>query len=293
VAQLTADHNHANEENTVDLFPGTSLEPLPPPFEASLTVAWAFTALAGGALIALLPWAILRLVRQRNSVPLLALLGGGFASLNEPLIDHMVHVAWPTGLPGDWIHVFGLNVPPLIVPCYMVFVGGTGYWAYHRFRQGVGYGQVFAVWSLMCLSDIVLEVPGVQMGAYKYYGQQTFFVFDFPLHIAWANGTSFLLVGLLLYTLLPRARGWERPAVAFFAPVFGFMGGWAVADWPVWIANNSNVSLTVANVLALGSLVLSVLAVHTMARIVLADQATGDSRLAKTADVSSSALTNV
>lgn len=276
----------------MDLLPAISLEPLPPPFAASLTVAWAFTALAGGALIALLPWAVLALVRRRNAVPLLVLLGGAFCSLNEPLIDHMVHVAWPTGLPGDWVHVFGLDVPPLIVPCYMVFVGGTGYWAYHRFRQGVTYGQVYVVWAFMCLSDIVLEVPGVQMGAYKYYGYQTLSVLDFPLHVAWANGTSFLLVGLLLYTLLPRARGWERPAVAFFAPVFGFMGGWAVADWPVWIGNNSNVSPTQANLLALGSLVLSVLAAHVMARIVLATQAGRRTPNVTAAEQSRSALTS-
>ena len=80
--------------------------------------------------------------------------------------------------------------------------------------------------------------------------------------------------------------------IDFFAPVFGFMGGWAVADWPVWIGNNSNVSATQANLLALGSLVLSVLAVHVMARIVLSTQAARRTPTVTATEPSRSALTS-
>jgi hypothetical protein len=248
------------------------LRTIPDTFLAGNTIGWIFTAWAGGAVVAIFPWALRQYMRDKDYVPMLVMLGGLLCAFCEPLIDHMVHLWYPWDLPGEFITAFGVRIPALIPPCYVVFVSATGYWAYSRMRRGITYSGVFKVWLWMCVADLLLEIPGVQMGAYKYYGLQTFFILKFPLHIAWANGVAFLLVGFLLHTLLPRTTGWERVAVSFLAPTFGFIAGWAIADWPTWLALNSDLSLLPATMASLCSLALSVLAVHAIARVVVATQ---------------------
>lgn len=241
-------------------------QPVPAGFEAGATVGWLFTLWAGGAVVVLIPWAIRRWRKRNDYVPLLVLVGALGTATVEPIIDHMSHLWWATDLPGPFLKAFGLDIPALMPPCYAVFVMSS-YWVYTRLQRGSGYRDVFLMWATISVGDVVLEVPGVQLGAFRYYGDQPFEFLGFPPHVAWTNGTAFLLIGAILQVLLPRTTGWERAAVAFAAPAFGFTAGWAATAWPVWVGLNSSASNAVLHVCAVGALLLSLTLVHLMARV--------------------------
>src|SRR3954454_17692279 len=65
-------------------------------FEALFFLFWA------GLLVVViaLPWAISRVVKHKDWLPLLALGAGFITSLGEPMLDLVGHLRWSTGLQG-------------------------------------------------------------------------------------------------------------------------------------------------------------------------------------------------
>src|SRR3954447_6585231 len=95
------------------------LLPSPPPFSATDFEAWFFLFWAGALVVGLaLPWAIIRLKRHGDWLPILALTAGFITSLGEPMLDLVGHLRWAQNLAGPAFNNFGIDIPILIPPCY-------------------------------------------------------------------------------------------------------------------------------------------------------------------------------
>jgi hypothetical protein len=249
-----------------------AIHPVPLSFHAGATGKWLFTIWAGGGAVVVLPWVLYRLAKFRDVLPILLWIGGLICSLAEPMLDLIGHLWYPLNLPGPAFKAFDLSVPLLIPPCYTFFVSGMGYIAYRRFAKGgLTVRKVYLLWGAIASSDLALEIPGVAPNIYKYYGKEPFTVFHFPMHWAWMNGTSFLVVGFLVWLLAPRVQGW-RKIVFLFATVLGFTASYGIVGWPAFLALNAKLSNPMMHVVDLGSLALALAVVYGIAKVVIAMQ---------------------
>jgi hypothetical protein len=249
-----------------------AIQPVPLGFHAGSTGKWLFTIWAGGGAILVLPWVLYRLAKFKDVLPILLWIGGLICSLAEPMLDLIGHLWYPLNLPGPAFKAFDLSVPLLIPPCYTFFVSGMGYVAYRRFLKGnLTVGKVYLLWLAIASSDLALEIPGVGPSIYKYYGAEPFTIFHFPLHWAWMNGTSFLVVGFLVWLLAPRLQGW-RKIMFLFATVLGFTASYGIVGWPAFLALNAKMSNVMMHVIDLGSLALCLVVVYGIAKVVIAMQ---------------------
>ena len=241
--------------------------PVPADYMANELVGNLFTFWAGGFGLAVIPWALYRLIKKKDDIPLLMIFGGFICSLLEPMLDNLGHLWWPTNLPGPSFVGFELNVPYLIPPCYVFFIAMTGYWAYLKFKQGLDVKGVFVVWALISCTDIIMEMPGTATQAYIYYGDASFKVLGFPLAWGWLNGTSMLMVGFLLWLIEPHLQGWKR---IFIVPsVITAMGAsYGITAWPYFMSLNWDMPWLYTRLLTLLSFAICIMTVRFVAAVV-------------------------
>ena len=108
-------------EKWMEMSPGKVL-PVPEDLVVNDIVANLFTVWAGGFGLAVIPWALYRLFKSKDDLPILMIGGGFIVSILEPMLDHLGHLWWPTDLPGPAFQGFDLNIPYLIPPCYVFFI---------------------------------------------------------------------------------------------------------------------------------------------------------------------------
>jgi hypothetical protein len=274
-----------------NLLAATTL-PVPSDYKAGTVSMWLFTLWAGGFALLVLPYVLYRLRRYGDTVLLFTWIGGFICSLGEPMLDHLGHLWWPTNLPGPAFSAYDLNVPLLIPPCYVAFVAMTGYFAYRMMNRGLSVRQVFYVWLAIASTDLALEFPGVLTNVYKYYGNEPFYLGNFPMHWGWLNGTGMLMVGFLLWALVPRLRGLQRGLV-LLVPVTAFLGSYGMTSWPAFMSINANLSTFWMDVVDLGSLALCLLVVWGVAETVAKREPAVTGDLAATRELAAVATNGV
>jgi hypothetical protein len=246
------------------------IKTIPPHYAAGSTSRWLFTMWAGGFALLVLPWCLLQLRRHRDVVPLFVWLGGFVISLGEPELDHLGHMWWPTNLPGTAFKGYGLHVPILNPLCYVFFIAMLGYVSYRLFERGLTLQQLFLLFAVFGIVDMVLEIPGTSTHVYEYYAPQPLDVGGFPMHWAWLNASGMLGGGFLLYLVVPRVKGiWK--AVIVLLPAYGFAGAYGLIGWPAWMSLNWNMSRAESACVDLFSLVLAVIVVRGIGEVVCTD----------------------
>jgi hypothetical protein len=218
------------------ILPATTAPLHPTSFEG-----WFFTAYAGAAVVLLaLPWALRRLQKHRDWLPILMLIGGAITSLGEPQLDLVSHLRWANNLPGPAFTMFGLHVPALIPPCYMLFMGLESYWLLMLLQRGITKRQFAWAAFFVGLSDAIMENPGLMMHTYEYYGHQPFKFGDFVYYYAFTNSVAICTIAVLAYFLWPRVKGngWMMLAIVPLG-IIGTTIGEFGTGFPVFLALNS------------------------------------------------------
>jgi hypothetical protein len=213
--------------------------PSPPPFEAGPIASMVFFFIAGAAVVLVaLPWAIKAAVKDRRFLPLIAIAGGLLCSLLEPMLDLLGHLRWARDLPVAFSN-FGIDVPWLIPPCYAAFLGLESYFCYYMLRKGITVKQCFMVFGVGIITDAIMETVGLNLHIYEYYGIQPYTVFKFPYWWGFINGTSFFVVGAIMWSLVPKLTG-ARKLWLILAPPCGMGATYFSVGWPHLLAINSN-----------------------------------------------------
>ena len=118
-------------------------------------------------------------------------------------------------------------------------------------------------YGLFWLANFALEMPGLNLGIYQYYGDQPFKLFGFPLWMAMTNAVMPLLGGALLNLFKDVLTG---PRVLLAIPMMPMVTGMPqiAIGWPTWLALNSGGGPVVTHAAALISLGLSLTAVYLL-----------------------------
>jgi hypothetical protein len=246
------------------------LLPAAAPLHPTSFEGWFFTAYAGALVVLLaLPWACLCIKRRRDYLPLLALCAGAITSLGEPMLDHVGHLRWADNLPGPAFSNFGLHIPALIPPCYMLFMGLEAYWIYTMIQRGINQKQFMLMFAACGISDAIMEHPGIAMHAYEYYGNQPFKDGLFPFYWSFTNGVAICTIAVLIHFTWPvvKNKGWMMLAILPLGIIGTTMGEFG-AGFPVFLAINANIATWLQWVIGSLTLVLSVAWIRVLAEIV-------------------------
>ena len=249
-----------------EISPGKML-PVPEGLAVNDLVAVLFTVWAAATALVLLPWVIRVWLKDNDPTPFCMMIGGVLCSTLEPMLDNLGHLWWPTDLPGPAFIGYSLNVPYLIPCSYAGFLGMISYWTYTKMRDGIDVKGLFVVFLVVCVSDMLLEIPGTALGAYVYYGDQPFELLGFPMAWAWINAIAMLFGGFLLWAIRPHLTGMKR-ALIILVPVMGGSAGYGVSGWLFFLALNWEMPMYLAYLLTLISLALSLLIVYFVAMVV-------------------------
>ena len=209
--------------------------------------------------VAFVGFALYRYTLKKDSVPLFMSASGIIAFFNEGNYDILVHLTQPANslLPVFWTggQPMGLG---FMVGYWGVFTLVT-YFSYCFLARGLNTKGFWKLWAGIALACLIIEIPGVQMGVYKYQGEQTLRIFGYPAYNLWINATGWLLSGLLIAILAPVLNGWKRWLLSVL-PCCGFAISWGICDIPVVCALNiASLPLWAMYALMLVSLGLSIM----------------------------------
>jgi hypothetical protein len=234
---------------------------------------WLFTAYAGALVVLLaLPWALRVRYKRGDPLPLLMLGAGAITSLGEPMLDHVGHLRWAENLPGPAFSNFGLHIPALIPPCYMLFMGLEAYWIYTMIQRGITKRQFGLMAIAVGLSDAIMEHPGLAMHTYQYYGNQPFKDGLFPWYWSFTNTVAICTIAILVHFLWPRlkGRGWLVAAVLPLGIIGTTMGEFG-SGFPVFLAINANMATWLQWLVGSLTLVIAVVWIQVLAELVASE----------------------
>jgi hypothetical protein len=235
-----------------------------PDAAAVVFTVFVFLLALGGAVAAIVRW--------RAGDRLLALMFASalIASFNEPIVDHLGHLWYPTDLPLGLFTTLGIRIPALVPPAYAFFGGVAAYYAWTRLRRGILTRDLMRMFVALSLFDLLLEYPGTGLHAYSYYGAQPFRVFTMPLWWVPLAGCAMLLPAFLLYLLEPRLHGRSRLLLLATMPV-GFWCAYGPLAAPTFLALNTDVPEVVRWGAATVTIALCFLAAMCVARFAATD----------------------
>jgi hypothetical protein len=234
-----------------------------------------FTIVCGLPVALVLALALRGIVKDRNIVLPIFLLGGMLGIFVEPILDYMGGVWWP--LYGGWdaFTLLGVNIPVLVILVYPWLLGGQGYLAYRAFEQGITRTRLWCLVGLFGLSDIVLETIGIAaLGVYRYFGTQPLNFWGLPLWYVPCNAIGPVVAGALTHLLHRRLTGVRLLAVAPLLPM-SFVGVYAAIGFPVWISLNSGWTMWAAVLAGLATFALGCLAVMVVEEATLRRSGSG------------------
>jgi len=207
-------------------------------------------------------WVINDSRKSRRVLPLMILLGAMVASLQECLYDVFCNVWYAQYGATPMYRIFNISVPLWMLPAYGWYIGGLGYFMYKKFRDGITAGQVWKLYALFWVANLLLEVPALQIGnIYAYYGNQPFELLGFPVWMAATNSLPPILFGITFSALDDVLRGPRAIFAVAIAPMIVGAGEMA-AGWPMFLALNSGVGVNVTRAAALVTLALSLLVTY-------------------------------
>ncbi len=212
--------------------------------------------------------------RTGSAVGFLLLLAGAATVINEPVVD-VLGLCWfakqgSIGLLTAW----GVTIPAFMLPVYCWYVGGQSLLAFAAMQAGMSTGRVYRLYGIFALVNVALELPGLNMGIYAYYGNQPFEVFGFPLWWPICNALMPIVMAALVHVLLPSLRGFSSLLVILLGPMAAGMTNGAIGI-PVWVALNSSAPAWVGYCAAVISLILGLTLAFLLTRVVAPAGASG------------------
>jgi hypothetical protein len=236
-----------------------------PPVEMVMPPINTAVAIANGAILALVAlWVAKQARRDRSPIPLLILLGAAVSSLQEPIYDIVGAVWYPDHQSVAYLRAFNVSIPLWLIPGYAWYIGGLGNYMVKVMRDGGGrplWQYYFVFW----LANFALEMPGLNLGIYRYYGDQPFRLFGFPLWMAVTNGLMPLMIGALFNSLRGVLKG---PAVLLTVVLVPMVVGTAqiAAGWPIWLALNAGIGVSGTSAAALVSLAFAFCIIYVLSK---------------------------
>jgi hypothetical protein len=203
--------------------------------------------------------------RERSPIAALFMVGGALAMFMEPIVDVLGQVWFPRN--GQWrlFETWGRPIPWFIV-VYIWYVGGQAFIAYRQLEKGGRGHDIWKLYGIFFLANVICETPGLYMNLYAYYGHQPLNFFRLPLWWPAVNAAMPILAGTLVFLLRPYLQGWRVLAVILLIPAADGMANAAVA-WPTWNALNTRLPAAVVWAAGCLTVALATLMIHFIALV--------------------------
>lgn len=218
---------------------------LPYDLAAHPVFSWLFMAVGAVFFAASAAWAAYESRRLSTAIPILALIGGVVAALEEPWINTMIQLWYPRDSP---LIVFTAmeHAQPLYV--FLVYPGFVGLGAYVVYRSLVKHPDGRHLWRFfvgIVVMDLAFEFPTTAAGVFYYYGNQPMqLVGDgWPFWVGPVNSAGPILAGWLMYRLVPILTGARRAIVVVALPPLAYAGVYGAAGWPVYTLLKTDVPM--------------------------------------------------
>ena len=141
-----------------------------------------FTIIIAVPTVIVVVLAVRAMVRDRNFLWPVLLLGGVIGILVEPILDYMGGVWWPKQGSLQAFTALGVNIPWFVVLVYPWILGWEAYYSYRVFSEGATRRRLWNLVGLCSLIDIAIETIGIRgLGAYAYFGTQPLNPWGLPL----------------------------------------------------------------------------------------------------------------
>lgn len=210
--------------------------------------------------------------RKTKTFRMLVLVGGALTAVFEPAIDRLGNI-WYADKGGVWqlFRLYGIVIGPWVVAIYYWFIGGQTLYTLRRLREGLNARGVVGLYLLFVAMDALFEVSVLKMGGiYTYWGShqplwnRTYF--PLPGWYLAINGLLPLMGAAFVMVLLSARERHLRWCIPVVMPMSMF-GVYAMTSWPTIAAINSSVSLAVADLLAIGTILLALLTMFVFTRV--------------------------
>ncbi|HEX5784946.1 MAG TPA: hypothetical protein VFY35_09490 [Burkholderiaceae bacterium] len=236
-----------------------------PPHSATLML------MANTVLVLLALWGVLRHWRQTGSaVGFWLLLGGTLCTLNEPIVDVVGKVWFPTFGNTPLLTAWGVSIPIYMLPVYCWYVGGQAFLSYRMCQQGLTLPGLYRRYATFAGVNVLLEVPPIVLGMYSYYGHQPFVLLGFPVWWTFCNALMPMVMGGLVYRLEPLLHGWRQVLIVPLAWMVAAAVNGAVGA-PTWLALNlTGTTPWLTHLAAVASLGLGLLTCYGLGLLVVA-----------------------
>lgn len=206
------------------IFPQVPWEAIMPPGPQMM-----LTALSALMLV-LSIWFVVKETRRRGDlVPIYAFLGGGLIIIYEPLGDILANVLYPVHGQLTWIDLFGRPIPVFIGLLYFWYMSVPAIYFVKQVEQGLSTPRLWRLYFFTLAIAVGIELVGVNVGAWVYYGPHPFMFFGVPLWcpVTYSGFLMSISIGLqLMVTGLNRKHHW---LVMFGVPVFMCGGHLAIS----------------------------------------------------------------
>ncbi|MHB8690066.1 MAG: hypothetical protein ACYDHH_02360 [Solirubrobacteraceae bacterium] len=191
------------------------------------------------ALIAIV-YAIVEWRRTQSLLPIILILGGAIAYLNEPIVD-VLGLCWhPRVHQQHLLSTFG-PLPLWGLFAYVVFFGAGPYIVLKLLRRGITRRQFwYGVAGLMAV-NLGIEIPLLPTHLYLYYGyhQPPMTVAHLPLYWLFLNVGGPLLAATVLFAAEGHLSGRSLLTAAALIPMTTYAAFSLAAGWPIFSALHS------------------------------------------------------
>jgi len=226
-----------------------------------------YTAIWAAIMLAFAVYGAILLLRRRDPLLLVLLLGGAIAYFNEP-IDDLLGLCWHPR-PGQWVAIRTFGPAPLWgVFVYMALFGGIAYLMASAFERGVTRRQVWTWIGLFWIADLAVEIPAIASGMYKYYGHPPMQVAGLPLYWFAINIGGPVLTALAVLLTRRRLTGWWRVLLLLPVPMVLDAACSVAMGWPIFSALHAQSSMPVKYLAAFVTLAMGVTLMEVTIRFV-------------------------
>jgi hypothetical protein len=215
--------------------------PRPPLHAVVPATAQAVADLCWGALALIaIVYAIVEWRRTRSLLPMILILGGAIAYLNEPIVD-VLGLCWHPRIHQQHVlSTFG-PLPLWGLFAYIVFFGAGPYIVLKLLRRGITRRQFwYGVAGLMAV-NLGIEIPLLPTHLYLYYGyhQPPMTVAHLPLYWLFLNVGGPLLAATVLFAAERHLSGRSLLTAAALIPMTTYAAFSLAAGWPIFSALHS------------------------------------------------------
>ena len=212
-----------------------------PPVDMVMPPVNATVAIICYVLLALFTaWTLVESKRKQSPVPILILLGGVLTILQEPILGHVGSFWYPEIGPAPFFRAFNVSIPLWAVAAYGLYVGGLTVLVHRRMSAGMTVKQLWTVYFLIWVFNLGLELPGLNLGIYRYYNDPPFNVFGFPMIWAMTNVAIPVFASAVLIAYKDFLTGARALLILPLMPMMG-MAAEGATGFPSWLALNSGV----------------------------------------------------